>query len=125
MEKRIPWIATGLTVQGGLEMLGGLAILFALSDSDTRAPQTAYEMALQRFGPPILIAGGGLKAYAGRRNRHFRGRRIGIAALWSAIPTAILLPCAPTGLTLLVYGILVYRDPTARQAFAARGSPPP
>jgi hypothetical protein len=122
IEKRIGWVATGLTLQGGLEMLAGLALLVAASDSDMRAAETAYETLVQRFGAPVVVIGGGLKAYAGRLNRQLRGRRVGIAALLSAIPTAILVACAPTGLALLVYGILVYRAPAARQAFASPGS---
>lgn len=59
-----------------------------------------------------------MNAYAANRNRRFVGHRVGLAALWSALPTATVWPCAPTGLTLLAYGTVVYRTATSREAFA-------
>lgn len=118
MWHRIPWVANGLTVQGGLEVVVGLVLLLGAADSDTRAPTTLYEVVLLRVAPFVLLAGGGLKAFAAGRNRRFRGRAIGSLALWSAVPTAVVWPCAPTGLALLAYGSLVYRDRISREAFS-------
>jgi hypothetical protein len=116
--RQIPWVAQGLTLQGALELLGGLALLVGGSDSDTRTPATFYGQLLGVAGPPALFACGSLKAFAAMRNRSFRGRGIGIVALWSAVPTAAVWLCAPSGLALLVYGSIVYRDRLSREAFA-------
>jgi hypothetical protein len=118
MWRHIPWVANGLTVQGALEMVAALAVLVGGSDSDTRAPSTLYGTLLQYVAPPVLLIFGGLKAFAANRTRRFRGRRIGLAGLWSAIPTAWVWLCAPSGLALLIYGLLVLRDRTVHHAFA-------
>jgi hypothetical protein len=118
MSRRIIWVANGLTVQGGLELVMALALLLGATDSDTQPPAGLYDAVLLRIGPAILLVGGSLKAFAAARNRRFRGRGIGLVALWSAVPTALVLLCAPTGLALLVYGTIVYADRTSREAFA-------
>ncbi len=118
MWRQIPWVANGLTVQGGIELILGLALLLGASDSDTRAPTTFSGLVLLRGAPWLFLVGGGLKTFAARRNRRFRGRGLGVLALWSAVPTAVAWFCAPSGLALLVYGSIVYRHRTSREAFA-------
>lgn len=118
MWRHIRWVANGLTLQGGLELVLGLALLLGAADSDAGAPATLYERWLHGAAPPLLVACGSLKAFAASRNRRFRGRVVGLAALWSAIPSATVWACAPSGLALLVYGTIVYRDRTSREAFA-------
>jgi len=118
MWRHIPNVANGLTLQGGLELLLALVILVGGKDSDARAAESLYETALLAVGPPLLFMGGGLKALAASRNRRFVGRRLGLAALWSALPTALVWSCAPTGFALLAYGTVVYRNARSREAFA-------
>jgi len=118
MWRHIANVASGLTVQGGLELLLGFVLLIAGADSDAKPPESLYERAVQGIGPPLLVFGGGLKAYAARSNRRFVGHRLGLVALWSSLLTATVWFCAPTGLALLAYGIVVYRDARSRQAFA-------
>jgi len=119
MWRQIPWVANGLTVQGGLELIVGLALLLGASDSDTRAPTTFYGLVLLRVAPWLLLVGGGLKTFAAGRNRRFRGRGLGVLALWSVVPTtAVVWFCAPSGLALLVYGSIVYRHRMSQEAFA-------
>lgn len=118
MWRQIPWVANGLTVQGGLELVWGLALFFGGADSDTKAPATLYEEFLLRVGPPLLLVCGSVKAFAASRNRRFRGRGIGVVALWSAVPTAAVWLCAPSGLALLAYGSIVYRDRLSLEAFS-------
>lgn len=55
----------------------------------------------------VRLVGGGLKTFAASKNRLFRGHGIGVVALWSAVPTAVVCPCAPSGLALLAYGSIV------------------
>jgi hypothetical protein len=117
MWRQIPWVANALTLQGGIEMLGGVALLLVGLDSETQAPSSFYQRWLLHAGPAALLVCGGLKAFAANRNRRFRGRGVGVAALWSAVPTATVWPCLPTALAILVYGSIVYRHPTSRQAF--------
>ena len=118
MWRHIARVAAGLTVQGGLELLLGLALLIAGADSDAKPLESLYERAVLGMGPALLIAGGCLKAYAARRNRRFVGHRLGLVALCSSLLTATVWFCAPTGLALLAYGTVVYRDASSRQAFA-------
>jgi len=118
MWRRIPWVANGLTVQGGLEVILACALLLGAMDSDTQPSTAPYDVLLARFGPGCLLVGGALKAFAAAQNRRFRNRRVGLAALWSAVPTALVWMCAPTGLVLLIYGVIVYRDQASRDAFA-------
>lgn len=118
MWRRIPWVANGLTVQGGLELILACALLLGAMDSDRQPPAGPYQALVARFGPACLLVGGALKTFAAAQNRRFRNRGMGVAALWSAVPTALIWMCAPTGLALLVYGIIVYRDPESREAFA-------
>jgi hypothetical protein len=121
MWRRIRWVANGLTVQGGLELLVAFALLMGAMDSDTKAPANPYESVAFGIGPYVLLAGGALKTFAASRNRRFRSRGIGVAALWSGLPTALVWVCAPTGVALLVFGIIVYADPTSREAFELAG----
>jgi hypothetical protein len=118
MWRQIPWVAQGLTLQGALELFGGVALFVVGTDSDTGPPTTTYQRWLLAAGPPLLLVCGAVKAFAAMRNRRFRGRRIGIVALWSAVPSAVAWFCAPSGLALLVYGSIVYRDRLSREAFA-------
>lgn len=118
MWRHIPKVANGLTLQGGLELLLGLVLLIGGADSDAKPPESLYERALLGVSPPLLLVGGSLKAYAASRNRRFVGHRLGLVALWSSLPTAAVWFCAPTGLSLLVYGTVVYRETSSREAFA-------
>lgn len=118
MWRQIPWVANGLTLQGGLELLYAFVLLVGGSDSDAKPPETFHERLFLHLGPPLLFACGSLKAYAARRTRQFRNRTFGLVALWSALLSGVVLPCAPSGLALLIYGSLVCRHPTSRRAFA-------
>jgi hypothetical protein len=118
MWRHVPWVANGLTVQGGLELLTAGLLLLGAMDSDSTPPSTLYDTILLRVAPGFLLAAGSLKALAGWRNRGFRGRALGLVALWSAVPAGVAWMCSPSGLALLVYGSIVYHDRTSRRAFA-------
>jgi hypothetical protein len=119
MWRHIPRVANGLTLQGGLELLLGVAFLIGGADSDANQRDSLlYQRAVTGVGPPLLVVGGSLKAFAANRNRRFVGRKLGLVALWSALPTATVWMCAPTGLALLAYGVTVYRDKRSREAFS-------
>lgn len=118
MWRQIPWVANGLTVQGGLELLTGFVLLSGAADSDTGPPTGFYDVFLYQVAPWCLLATGALKALAARRNRRFRGRGFGLLALWSGVASGLVWMCAPSGLVLLIFGSIVYRDRTSREAFA-------
>src|SRR5262245_13042263 len=118
MWRQIPWVANALTLQGGLELLAGFALLLGATDSEATTSSSPYEQWVLRVGPVVLVICGSLKAFAANRNRRFRGRSLGVAALWSSIPTAAIWPCSPSALALLLYGGIVYRDRMSRCAFA-------
>ncbi|QDU30698.1 hypothetical protein ETAA8_58460 [Anatilimnocola aggregata] len=76
----------------------------------------------------VCMASGGLIAgvlqiYAGIRNFWLRGYRWGLAALGSLIVGGMTCYCLPTGLAILIYGLIIYLSPTTRHAFelAKRG----
>jgi hypothetical protein len=126
MWRQIPWVANGLTLQAGLELLAAVALLAGGSEPDSRRPTTTYGLILLHVAPWCLLATGSLKAFAARRNRAFRGRGLGLVALWSGLPSSVVWMCAPSALALLLWGALVYRDVTSLLAFTLgeRGYPP-
>ncbi len=58
-----------------------------------------------------------LKIIAGIRNRTFRNRGLGLAALGSAILNMATLFCLPTALLLALYGFVIYLQPSVSRAF--------
>jgi hypothetical protein len=77
------------------------------------------------LGAAILIAGV-LKLTAGFRNYRYRGRILGIVAMFSGLLTVFTCYCFPTALALLIYGLIVYLDPQTVYAFqlGAQGQTP-
>jgi hypothetical protein len=72
-----------------------------------------------------LTACGILKIIAGFCNQRLRGRGLGYAALISALlPPAVNCWCAPTGLAIMLYGLVVYSRPDVRAAFARAQAAP-
>jgi hypothetical protein len=71
----------------------------------------------------LVLLCGLVKVAAGVRNRTFRARTLGYVALLSALPTAITVLCAPSGLAIMVYGLVAYRRPDAKEAFTAAAFP--
>jgi hypothetical protein len=117
MWRQVPWVANGLTAQGGLELLTAAVLLLGAADSDATPPTTPYQVVLLRVAPWLLLLTGSLKAFAASRNRRLRGRRLGLLALWSGLPSSVVWMCAPSGLLLLAYGSIVYGDAKSRRAF--------
>ncbi len=68
-------------------------------------------------GIPVLIAGV-LRILAAVRNFQFRSRTLGIISMVLGLVSMFSCYCAPTGIALLVYGLLVYLNPAVRMAFA-------
>jgi hypothetical protein len=64
-----------------------------------------------------LMAGAILKLFAGYRNYRFRGRTLGMVAMFSGLVTVFGCFCFPTALALLIYGLIVYLDQQTVYAF--------
>jgi hypothetical protein len=76
------------------------------------------------MGIPVLLAGA-LRIVAAWSNFHYRGRTLGILSMVLGMGSALSCYCAPTGIALLVYGLIVYLNPAVKMAFAmgAEGIP--
>jgi hypothetical protein len=72
---------------------------------------TYLVMGLAAFLPGLL------QLVAGIRNLYPKGRTLGIIALFSGLLSVASCYCAPTSLGLLVYGLIIYFNPTAVRAF--------
>ena len=129
MHHQVKLLAILMLVQGSMEALyglmfvalGPLMLTMIAIDPGTASqpPPPAWVAAIYpALGLPTLI-GGSLKLWAGVLNLRFRGRTLGIAALFTgllAIPSCALY-CIPTALALLVFGLVVYFDADATRAF--------
>ncbi len=122
---RVRIAARLLAVQGLAECLAGivycaLAAIGALTGSlpgDTprhRVSSMSWLMVAAGLGMLVL---GSLKVFTGIRNSALRNRGLGYIAFLSALPTAMTVHCAPTGLAIMVYGLIVYSLPAGRAAF--------
>jgi hypothetical protein len=69
------------------------------------------------LGAVALIAGI-LRIYAGYQNFRYRKRVLGIVSLICGLGSMIVCYCAPTGIAMLIYGLIVYLNPAVQAAFA-------
>jgi hypothetical protein len=123
-------------VQGGLEILMGvvycaMAAIFPalmqlqrMNSPNVRRPeevppeQFAWIVTAIYVGlGVVLIAGGGLRVFAGIQSFRFRCRILGIISLVTGLVSAITCYCLPTGLAMLIYGLIVYLNPAVATAF--------
>lgn len=68
------------------------------------------------FGVVILVSSG-VMIWAGIRSFSFRSRKLNIIALIAGSLSVLTCYCAPTSIGLLVYGLIVYLNPSVKQAF--------
>jgi drug/metabolite transporter (DMT)-like permease len=75
----------------------------------------------------VLLAVAGIRIFAGIRNLSFKGRTLGIIAVFCGLITSLTIYCAPTSIGLVIYGLIVYLDSNVAQTFRDReaGVPPP
>jgi hypothetical protein len=67
----------------------------------------------------VQILPGVLQIWAGYRARTFHSRGLALAALIVGLAPALGCYCGPTSVALLVWGVIVLRDPDVRARFAA------
>lgn len=137
MVKHVPTVAILLAVQGGLEILGSLfAMLYGViygamavmpmaspemsdsSDAEGLVAMMGGLSAIFILLALVIFALGVLKVVGGIYNYRYRKRTLGLVAVASAIASLFTCYCAPTGIALAVYGLIVYTRDPVRKAFA-------
>lgn len=130
----VPIVAILMMVQGGLEVLIAgyvlmMGVMMAVFVGAAPGPQPAPaqgpppEMVGWMMGAMYLVFGAGLmagailKLFAGYRNYRFRGRTLGMVAMFTGLATLFGCVCFPTALALLIYGLIVYLDQQTVYAF--------
>jgi hypothetical protein len=132
MHRQITVVAILMIVQGSLEILCGIflaamgpAMMVMMKSapppSSGAAPPPEEMMTMMSgvyigMGVVGLIIGV-LKIVAGIRNLKYRGRTLGIVALASGAVAIATCYCFPTGLGLLIYGLIVYVNSSSGKAF--------
>ena len=128
-------------VQGGLELLMGLyyigmAFFFPammmmdpdINNNPNEPPEQFFWIFIIIFG----LLGGGvfvsaiLRIVAAFKNWNYRGRILGIISFGAGMVTVITCYCAPTAVGMLIYGLIVYLNPSVAHAFemGESGEPP-
>jgi hypothetical protein len=69
------------------------------------------------FGTLTLVFGG-LRIFAAVSNFRYRRRSLGIVSLCCGLVSLLTCYCAPTGLGILIYGLIVLLHPAVKAAFA-------
>lgn len=120
-------VATLLIIQGVAELGVALVLLLSsgtlsgrASDAERGAFLFYYLIAVGILVLPCALA----KIAAGVQNRRLCGRTLGYVALLSALPSAITMWCAPTGLVIMAYGLIAYGRPEVKEAFEAGEAAP-
>ncbi len=115
-------------VQGGLEcLLGGFAIVGGTFMSiamqmeqnrgvDQNGPGWIVGAIYGAFGAIVLLAGL-LRFYTGWQNFRYRKRVLGIVSFVCGLVSMLACYCAPTGIAMLIYGLIVYLHPAVKAAF--------
>jgi hypothetical protein len=89
------------------------------SSSSAPPPDAVLGMASAIYvvmGAPAVISGV-LCIIAGIKNLKFRSRTLGMVALGSCAASVLTCYCLPTGIGLMVYGLIVYINDQTAKAF--------
>ncbi len=122
-------VAILMIVQGALELLaalglGAMAVLILVMSRQVQnqggvpnGPELWIATLIYGGMAAVALVSGVLHLAAGLRNYRFRGRTLGIVALACGILTVVTCCCLPTAVALGVYGLIVYLNPEASEAF--------
>jgi hypothetical protein len=66
----------------------------------------------------LTLAFGGLRIFAAVSNYRYKRRTLGIVSLILGLASMLSCYCAPTGIGVLVYGLIVLLNPAVKAAFA-------
>lgn len=121
MVGHVPIVAWLLIVQGALEVaFGGFGLFFVMLTLAIPEEVLPNRQALGWLMGLVSVPGfvcGGLRILAGIYNRKFRRRTLGITALGLGLATIFTGYCAPTGIGLAIYGLIVYVNESVVAAF--------
>ena len=116
----VPIVAICLIVQGALEVLFGIFMVL-FSGLFLSLPQFQGMQPLAWFLITVSVPGfacGVLRIVAGIFNLRFRRRVLGMTALGVGLLTMMTGYCALSSIGLAVYGLIVYLNDSAIEAFA-------
>jgi hypothetical protein len=65
----------------------------------------------------VALAAGILRLYAGIQNFRYRKRTLGLVSFFCGLGSMSVCYCAPTGIGMLIYGLIVYLNPAVKLAF--------
>lgn len=118
----VAWL---MIAQGVLE--GMLAFCFAIwavlqyfviaQPGRGELPNEGFMPILTLLGMAAVLIPSILHIWAGILNLSFQAHTFGIIALFSGLLSSVSVFCAPTGLALLVLGLIVYLQSDTREAF--------
>lgn len=66
----------------------------------------------------LTLAFGGLRIFAAVSNYRYKRRTLGIVSMCLGLASMLSCYCAPTGIGVLVYGLIVFLNPAVKAAFA-------
>ena len=118
----VPLVAALMIAQGVLELLfavfciGFTAAVFFNADGPLAGMRGLMVLIGIAGGLSLLI--GLLRTVAGLFNLRYRRRGLGMIALVAGLLTMLTAYCAPTGIALAVYGLIVYLNEPVIAAFA-------
>ena len=74
----------------------------------------------------VALLAGIFRIYAGFQNFHYRKRVLGIVSFVCGLASISVCYCAPTGIAMIIYGLIVYLNPAVQAAFemGEKGVPP-
>jgi hypothetical protein len=137
MVQQVPLVGILMMVHGGMVSLMGLlyavlgpTMFFAVQMDKSARPDdktiiSVMSIAYIGCGLLVLVIGV-LHLIAGFQCMRFRTRMLVMTTLFCNIPLLFTCYCAPTGVAMAVYGLIVMFQPDVAEAFAmaARGASP-
>jgi hypothetical protein len=117
----VPLVAVLLIVQGALELLFalfgiGFTLLVYFGPQKELGGLRGVAILLAVAGG-LSLSTGLLRVVAGLFNLRYRRRGLGLIALAAGLLTMVTAYCAPTGIALAVYGLIVYLNESVIAAF--------
>lgn len=126
-------------VQGGLEIPMGLMLIAAgaffpaiiaadkANNPGNKTPDEFLWVLVASYLTigTLTLLGGSLRIVACIFNFRYRGRGLAIASMIAGMASALTCYCLPTGIAVLIYGLILHMNPAVKAAFemGAQGIP--
>jgi len=135
MLAHVPVLAAFMIFQGALCVLGGfscvlLAIFAAMMVMGEGGPEAPPDMDRETFSALMFAVYAGLGAvvglpglvtlWSGIQLLRFKGRVLGMLATFVGLISGLFCYCLPTGMALMIYGLIVLSNAEVRVAFEMR-----